>query len=101
MAGDAARLGVDLSQLPSTAISYGIGGKSTDHIAPAVMVIADGTTLHAYEIDLRFPKARRELATAPSLLGRDIANRWRIVLDHSANRFEIEIVSSDLIVGTR
>jgi hypothetical protein len=101
MPTDAVRLGVDFSRLSRTAISYGIGGKSRDYVTPAVFVIADGSTLHAYEIDLRLPKARGELSTAPSLLGRDIANRWRIVLDHSTNRFEIEIVSSDLIVPAR
>ena len=98
---DAARLGIDFARFRRTAVSYGIGGRSNDYVAPAVFVIADGSTLHAYEIELRLPKPRRELSTAPSLLGRDTINRWRILLDHSANRSEIEIVSSDLAVPVR
>ena len=33
--------------------------------------------------------------TIPSLLGRDIIDRWRVIYDKSASELQAEVISSD------
>jgi predicted aspartyl protease len=91
---DIQRLGIDYGRLGMTTRSTGIGGESEDFVESAVVVFAD-EMLHLYNINLTIMKDRPELIEAPSLLGRDVINRWRMVLDHASDLFTAEIISSD------
>ena len=51
--------------------------------------------LYGYEIELRICKPAEELMTIPSLLGRDIIDRWRVTYDKSASELLAEVVFSD------
>ena len=93
---DAKRLKVDCTKLTVTDDSIGVGGKSIDFVTPAVLIIPDDqTTAHAYQLNLRIPQDKPDLQTVPSLLGRDVINRWRMIYHPSNNELTAQIISSD------
>ncbi|WP_161140338.1 retroviral-like aspartic protease family protein [Propylenella binzhouense] len=94
MPTDAIRLGVDTSKLTTPATTYGVGGRSDDFQEKALILFSDGV-LHVYEVDLILMQSRPALVNAPSLLGRNIINRWRVTFDYPGNIVAAEIVSSD------
>jgi len=48
----------------------------------------DKSKIYAYEIELQIFAPTRNNATLPSLLGRDILNQWRVVIDFPRRIFE-------------
>jgi hypothetical protein len=93
---DAKRLNVDYTKLTTTAESLGVGGKSVDHIVAAALAVRgdDGIT-HAYQLQLRVLRNDPILQTVPSLLGRDVINRWRLHYHPMANELTADVISSD------
>ena len=94
---DARRLKVDYTKLTDTDDSLGVGGKSIDFVIPAVLIIPDSDqqVAHAYQFQLRIPQHNPDLRTVPSLLGRDILNRWRMNYHPAKSELTAEIISSD------
>lgn len=99
MPADALRLGVDYTKLHNTAVSYGIGGASADYIEDGLFVVRDEAELKGYAVSYRIPEFRNELLRAPSLLGRNIVNRWKMILDYANDRFDIEVQSADFVTS--
>jgi hypothetical protein len=96
MPADAARLSLDYSKLTQTAISTGIGGQSSDFVAPAMIAFsAPGTPLFLYQVYLRIMRKTEHNEDIPSLLGRDIIGRWRIVFDKPHNVVSADVISAD------
>lgn len=81
MPRDARRLGVDHSALTKTTTSAGVGGSSVDYITDANVVFTD-KVFHIYRTPLIVMAPREGAEKFPSLLGRNILNRWRLVLDY-------------------
>jgi predicted aspartyl protease len=93
---DADRLGVQYGRLTNTTTSTGMGGESEDFLEQAQLVFRDDAdVLHIYDIALVIAKRRSDILILPSLLGRDVISRWRLLVDKSANLLTAEIVSSD------
>ena len=93
---DAARLGVNHTQLSDRVESTGIGGISRDFVVPAAILFAEqGTKVYGYNVLLRIADPRPELKTTPSLLGRDVINHWRLIYDPSGGRLHADVVSCD------
>jgi hypothetical protein len=96
MPADAKRLKVDYSKFTITDHSLGSGGASLDYLCPAVAIFAEaGHTAHSYGITLRLPEPKPELFIAPSLLGRDILNRWHMTFHPTNKTIVAEVLSSD------
>ncbi len=93
---DAQRFGVDYDQLNDKETSLGIGGASENYIETALMVFADDNQLYIYSIKLGISTPSEEIMDIPSLLGRDIIDKWRVTYDKSQSEFTAEVVASDV-----
>lgn len=96
MPADAARLKVEYSKLADQDHSIGSGGASLDHVCDARATFAEiGVMEYEYDIRLRLPEPKPELFIAPSLLGRDIINRWQTSFDPSRRTIIANVLSYD------
>ena len=93
---DANRLGVDYTTLEGSAISVGIGGQSNMFTESGGVLFLEGSnSLHLYLIDIRIPSYTPEISDLPSLLGRDVLDRWRIHYNPSVGTLSFKIHSAD------
>lgn len=94
---DAARLGLRGTLEGDSLAIGGTGGRATYvRIAALVSFVGETGPTYSYEIDL--PVAVRSPAPAglPSLLGRDILDRWRMTYSPLEERLEFDVLSADL-----
>ena len=92
---DAQRIGINYTDLQESEQSLGIGGASLNFIEPAFLAFVGDGELYGYEIELRICSPSDEIFTIPSLLGRDIIDRWRVTYDKPGLRLVAEVVNSD------
>ena len=92
---DGQRMGVDYEAFEEEGVSLGIGGVSANYIESAYLVFVGDEALYGYEIKLRVCKPSDDLMTVPSLLGRDIIDRWRVTYDKPAQELLAEVISAD------
>ena len=92
---DAQRMGIDYGLFETEASALGIGGPSENFVGPAYVDFAGDEALYGYEIELHVCKPADEPRTVPSLLGRDIIDRWRVTCDKSPSELLAEVISSD------
>ncbi len=79
--------------LPSYDIS-GVGGSITVYETQGFLAFQDGDTVHLYETPIAVfdPKDPPDV---PSIIGRDILERWRMVYARAQGTLEFEILESD------
>ena len=92
---DGERLGLDYSLLSKQVASTGVGGISQDFELDAAIMFRD-SSLHVYEMTLIVMTPKQGLNGVPSLLGRNILNRWRLVFDYPKQVLTAHIVTSSL-----
>lgn len=97
---DGLRMGVAYEALTrSPSPSVGIGGTSHNYAEQAVALFNEpGTTLYAYQIDLEIIKPKDSLMGLPSLLGRDVLNRWRMRYSPTTNHLTFQVITADLTI---
>lgn len=100
---DARALGIDFGALCRRIQSGGVGGAATTYREPAYLAFEseDGRTVYGYRVDLSIIAPSEDISNIPSLLGRDIINRWRITYDKSQLELTGEVVSCDMRRGSR
>ena len=97
--GDGTRMGIDFTKLTRETESVGVGGLSRNYIESAVLAFSDpGRFLYVYMIDVEISPPSPEIMDIPSLLGRDILNRWRMIYNPTRNRLSFEVLSADVIL---
>ena len=104
MPKDAKVVGVDYDQLPDPGDARGVGGVAKMSRVDATVVFrdADDCGSYGYEIPLRIliPSGNESEMSLPSLLGRDIINRWRVVYDdQSVCELSAEVLAADSVFG--
>jgi hypothetical protein len=78
---DAGRLGVEYGRLSETTKSTGMGGESEDFVEQAQLVFRDDSdVLYVYDVALVIARPRPKIDILPSLLGRDVIDRWRLIV---------------------
>ena len=93
---DVESMGVDYSRLEAKTMSVGIGGVSENFLEPALLAFREGRRyLHVYSLELEICKPSPDIMEIPSLLGRDILNRWRMIFDPSNDRLTFKVISAD------
>ncbi len=92
---DASRMGIPFNRLFDSEISTGIGGGSVYFREAAIVSFAEEGMERLYAIDLLIAEPREGNYEFPSLLGRDVLNRWRIVYDPIDSALEILVRSAD------
>jgi len=78
----------------------GIGGQSTYYEEPATLLFTDDTEQQSYGYIVVVDIAKPEDVSNefPSLLGRDIIDRWRMVYDRTDGVLEFTVRSADAIL---
>ena len=76
---DAGKVGLDYSQLKDKAVSVGVGGKSDNFIEQAWVTFNNGQELVSYSIYLTILQPSKHIGDIPSLLGRDILDKCRMI----------------------
>jgi len=93
---DSVRLGVDYSSLKVGDDSAGSGGRCKTYSEPATLVFCEaGRTFYYYDIDLEIAAPRRDMGDFPSLLGRDVLDRWRRVVNPSRTQVYAKVITAD------
>ena len=100
MAGDVIDLGIDWNALPISPHTYiGAGGIARSRVASAFVIFEEiGVGTHVYwvpELSVFEPDEEFQRAQVPSLLGRDILNRWEMLYNPSEDRLELRVKSAD------
>ena len=100
MAGDVIDLGIDWNALPINPHTYiGAGGIARSRVVSAFMIFEEiGVGTYVYwipELSVFEPDEEFQRAQVPSLLGRDILNRWEMLYNPNEDRLEFRIKSAD------
>jgi hypothetical protein len=99
MPADGVVVGVDYSQLTTKREIGGMGGISVNYMEPALAVFSEeAVALHCYVVQVCMVPPRPEMMQVPSLLGRDILDRWRMVYSPTEGELAFEVKGSDLSV---
>ena len=102
MAEDAIQMGIDFGSLTlSSSLGSGVGGYIRLYHADASITFADRENLYVYRAELAIAEPGEHNRGLPSLLGRDILNRWRLRYDAPANALEAQVDSANLVVPRR
>ncbi len=83
MPADSRKLGVNFGTLRNPTVSQGVGGLARGFTEQTVLGFSDGRYVYSYLLDLELSASTKENQRLPSLLGRDVLNRWRMVADYT------------------
>ncbi len=99
---DGRRLGIQYDQLQGDRECGGIGGTVHCYVERAVLVFNDpGVELYAYDLEIDVMQYDPEMEDVPSLLGRDVIDRWRITYDPQGVGLKVKVRSADRIFDLR
>ena len=90
-----AELGVDVATLPPAAIPLsGVGGTLRSYDANCILSFEDGRSMHFYRVTASVPDPWQS-RPLPSILGRDVLRRWRMVYDEPRSVLSFTVRSAD------
>lgn len=96
---DGKRINLDYDKLKGSKESVGIGGIANNYEEPAIVVFSEpGNRLFVYITKLMIASYGDEIRDIPSLLGRDILDRWRMIYDPSKKELTFEVVEADITI---
>jgi hypothetical protein len=96
---DAKEMGIDIARLGSPVRSLGVGGTALSHRARGTLVFIERRFVHVYHLDaLDIASPDPQMEEMPSLLGREILDRWRMIYDPSRNNLSFIVRSADLVL---
>ena len=96
---------IPFDHLENPVTSYGVGGPATYFRERAVLEFVDGDAraIRRYEVDVLIAKPAADpmhgINRLPSLLGRDIIDRCRMVYDRTEGVLEFTVRSTDVVLG--
>lgn len=97
----ARRARIPFSQLGNRANSRGIGGMSSYFREPALLVFDDDAQSRIYSVELRIAEPNESNLGLPSLLGRNVINRWYIQYDPVNFRLECAVRYADFTLDAQ
>ncbi len=94
---DSMRMGIDFDALPGhTQGSVGIGGNAEFKRLPALILFREPElSVYVYEIALAVARPHPSIRDLPSLLGRDILNRWEMRYSAPTGSLTFEALDAD------
>ncbi|MDE0214734.1 MAG: hypothetical protein OXL37_04590 [Chloroflexota bacterium] len=96
---------IPFDQLENPVASYGVGGPATYFRERAILEFVDGDAreIRSYEVAVLIATPAADpmhgINRLPSLLGRDIIDRWRMVYDRTEGILEFTVRSADVVPG--
>ncbi len=97
---DARRAGISFTQLQGRTFSQGIGGSSPYLREAASLLFDDDSRTRIYQLNLRIAEPNDSSGTLPSLLGRDVINRWHMEYDPTYDSLQCTVRSADYTAVT-
>lgn len=100
MPADGIKMGIDYAALQNPKIVGGIGGNAACYQESAVFIFDEPNRklIRAYSVDLMIPQPQRDLMHMPSLLGRDVLDRWHMSYEPSRGRLRFTVRSDDYTI---
>jgi hypothetical protein len=96
---DGMRMKVDYSALSNPCTNLGVGGPSQDFQENAVAVFLDRTgRLCLFGISLILCPPNPAIMTFPSLLGRNVIDRWRLTYEPTSSLLEGDPLNAEAFV---
>ena len=97
---DAKQMGIDHTKLGTPFESLGMGGIALSHTVRGSFAFTDpGRFVYIYHLDtLDIAVPDPEIEEMPSLLGREILDRWRMIYDPSRDNLSFIVRSADLVL---
>ena len=94
---DSRRMGIDYDALPGRIQgSVGIGGNAEFKRLPALIMFRDPERgVYVYEVALAVARPYHPTRDLPSLLGRDILNRWDMRYSAPTGSLTFEVLDAD------
>lgn len=90
------RFAVRLDQLVEPFTIYGVGGKAEGFREKALVTFSEPEVgLHVYEVHVVILTPTQYIMSTPSLLGRDIMQRWSVTFDKQRNRLLAKVLRAD------
>ncbi len=102
MPSDAKRLGVPYELLQGDRECGGIGGTAHSFVERAILVFTDPQVmLYAYDLEIDIMPDDGEMEEVPSLLGRDVIDRWRVTYDPQGVGLRAKPHSADMTIDLK
>jgi hypothetical protein len=99
---DGFEMGLDYGALGDLRESLGTGGLAQSYMEKASIAFTDPTNaIYVYHVDLEIAVPHHEIEEMPSLLGREILDRWRMVYDPSKAELSFIVRSADIVLPLR
>ena len=94
---DGTQMGIEYKNLNAGGETTGIGGVSQNFAERAIVVFdeAERRILWTYWIDLLIASPKRQIMDLPSVLGRDILDRWTWRYNPSKGELKFRVLSAD------
>ena len=95
------RLHLDYQELKGDRLSFGFGGRTQEFVEDAVITFTEpGRYFYVYRQPILIARSNDDLLGIPSILGRDILNRWEMRYAPAARRpnLRFKVVSADATV---
>lgn len=97
MPADAMKMGVDFNQLGDSETVGGFTGNSVCYKEPALLAFFEQnrSLIRFYSIKAIIPSANPEIMHTPTILGRDVLDRWHMSYDPSKDSLSFTVRSAD------
>jgi hypothetical protein len=96
MPADSKKLGVNFRTLRNPTTSEGIGGAAKGFNETVVLSFSDRRYIYSYLLMIELSASTRHNHRFPSLLGRDILDKWRFIMDSTQRKIAFTPRSWDL-----
>lgn len=99
MPSDARRLGIPFDILQGDRECSGVGGTIHSFPERAILVFTNPQVmLYAYDLEIDIMPNDFDMEEVPSLLGRDVIDRWRITYDPQGTGLRAKVRSADMTI---
>jgi hypothetical protein len=95
MPEDGLRLGIPYKKLTFNRDCTGIGGSIKICELRALLTFMEPRRTFTYQVKIGIAPLQRDILDAPSLLGRDVINRMRMIYQHSNATVNFKVISAD------
>jgi len=92
---DAAKAGLDYSQLTRTSVSIGVGGEANNFLVDAYVTFNDSGSLKVFQVTLTVYPYSDAIKDVPSLLGRNIIDRCVMKYSPTSDELHFDPVDFD------
>ena len=93
---DGQRMKLDYNTLNAGVESRGVGGISRNFSEQAILAFSEpGRFIHVYVITLQIAPPSPDIIDIPSLLGRDVLDRWIMTYNPKGKRLTFKVLSAD------